>query len=377
MAHTKTTLKAAFFGVFFLLLLVSVSYSAEGSKNLQLTIPLEFQEIASNQLSSAFVSIQPCQKFNNEPNLDKDVIRGQIPFADGTSTPFILDRNHNLLYVSTNDVADFNNVLQYKMSHSRNSMGDFEKVRINTTIHSKVHPILLTFSSIQKNYAYLVIQSFWNGKMELDGRAYQIALIENPDNSNPSLLIRPWEDHLQPFKTKTCVDLAKNLFFEGHYFKVETTFDPHVPNYKLELSEQEVEMVPVTLGGKYIQQVVLEKTGNKSVTMLLPGSQTNVLLPVGTYSCRIWLKEKNSEAFGYLPQGVTNSSQATNFLNVGGPLNNTVHVVNGHTILRMNYTLAGQGDSVYKMENTENLGHPQFIATQNGEKVDSGTFEYG
>lgn len=370
-------LRAVFFGALFLFLLISASYSAEVSKGLHLTIPLEFQEIGSNNLSPSYVSIIPCQKFKNEPALGKNIIRGQIPFSGGTGTPFILDKNQSTLYVSTNDVADFKNVRQYKMLHSPREKGSFDKVQINSLIHSKVHPILINFYLMQKDYAILGIQSFWNGRMELDGHAYQVALIEQPVNGNPSLLIRPWEDHLESFKTESCISYAKNLFLEGHYFKVETVFDSQAPSYKLELTEQEAEMAPVTLGGNYIYQVVLENPGNNSRIVLLTGSNTNALVPTGNYSCKIWLKEKGSEAFGNLPQGVTIASKKTNFLNVGGPLSNTVCVVNGHTLLQMRYMLAGQGDTVYKMATTGHASPPQFIATQNGKEVGSGTFQYG
>lgn len=273
-------------------------------------------------------------------------------------------------------------------------------------------------------------RSFWQGKVTVDGKDWQVGLVQNLSGQPGSflagqLLLRPAavrnegfcvggevpEDCALPWCGKNEVARASdgfafspNVFFEGHAWQLDWSAEPRGREEKLALrmAEQPTGLGKLQITGSFIHRLVL--TGEPYV-VVLDQPRASVQIPPGRYQAyRVWLKQAETRAyFEYgLPQsGKANVVQAETgaqmpvvslpppeqavvvdaqrpaVMEVGGPLTNCVSAARRGRNLLLNYRLIGAGGAQYWLAGGGIQQPPHFMVSRSGRSLGTGKFEFG
>lgn len=129
-------------------------------------------------------------------------------------------------------------------------------------------------------------------------------------------------------------------------------------------------LAQLEIQGKFIKKLVLQNEKNESVPFENPGEI--IELPAGKYRIiNVITNGYNS----YSALWIEVESNKENVLKVGGPLYQYVTAIRQGKILRLDYSLRGQGGESYTslMRNKP----PQFAVFQGDKQIAAGAFEYG
>jgi len=237
----------------------------------------------------------------------------------------------------------------------------------------------------------LAVRSFWQGKLRLQGRDWQVGMVQNMLNQsgsleNSRLLLRPWEKRNQPFSaydgSLVTVAFSRKLFLDGRAYQLEGITGSQNGQAKpvLQFSEQSVALGELKLTGQFIRRLVL--TG-RPYLVVLDQPAGLVKIPAGSYNQPgILLEQNGAEAFcnaGESPGGrrISLDDKTPVVLNVGGPLTNSVSTSRHGQDLRLDYLLVGTGGETYQMANQDRSKPPAFAIYKGEKKIASGTFEFG
>jgi hypothetical protein len=243
---------------------------------------------------------------------------------------------------------------------------------------------------------FLSVRSFWQGKVTLQGRDWQVGIIQdvvnrplNPRGSfeNSRLLLRPWEDRSQPFNayngTLATVPFSQKLFVGGHAYQIECITRTQAGQFQpsLQFTEKSTELGEVKITGQYIQRLVLS---GGSYMVVLDQPSGVVKIPTGIYNQPDVQLEQNGlravcRNLGQTQLGRRFSVEGTTpaVLNAGGPLTNSVAVSRHGQDMRMDYRLAGAGGETYQLLNLDTSKPPEFAVYKDARKIASGHFEFG
>ena len=137
-----------------------------------------------------------------------------------------------------------------------------------------------------------------------------------------------------------------------------------------EESQPQSPLAQLEIQGQFIKKLVLQNEKNESVSIENPGEK--IELPPGKY------RIINVITNGYNSYGdlwIEVESDKENVLKVGGPLYQYVTATRQGKIIRLDYSLRGQGGESYTslMRNKP----PQFAVFQGDKQIAAGSFEYG
>lgn len=320
--------------------------------------------------------------FEKEPVLDgKSITRGYLNCIGIRETGFLIDNTSKQLYVDLNTNGDLTDDPVYLPDPSEKNETIYKGIKVYLIDRKNGAPILLNLSNPRPQFATATVQSCWQGKIDLDGRSYEIAIVDQPNEyqSNQRMLLRHWEDRMRPFHAESCFIPPENLLFEGHAFHVKTVYLPGSHRYNLELTEVEAHLATVSLTGDYIEQVVLRRQRGNPMTVVLNGSAPQAVAPEGEYILEhVWLRNRDSEAFGATTKLIAITAGRTNILEMGGPLSNSISIKNNGRSFNLGYKLVGMDEGIqYTLPTSSQKKPPKFTITQAGKEVASGTFEFG
>ena len=237
----------------------------------------------------------------------------------------------------------------------------------------------------------LSVRSFWQGRATLQGRDWQVGIVQNVLNQagsfeNGQLLLRPWEQRSQAFtaygNAPDAFPFTRKVFVGGHAYQLEpiTNAQNGASQLALRFTEQSVALGELKVTGKFIQRLVLP---GGPYLVLLDQPAGTVKIPAGSYSQPNVRLEQNGTVANGNPSQTPSSrrfsvdGKTPAVLNVGGPLTNSVLASRHGQDLRLDYRLIGAGGMAYQLVN-ENRSHPpEFAVFKGDKKIASGKFEFG
>jgi len=340
--------------------------------------------------------------FKKEPDLGGGkAVRGTMKFGSSTEQflPFIWDQPNGKLYLDLNRNQDFTDDPTGVCSCSQprrysNRYQTFTNVHLAFKTPTGSHRLLadLNLHYYRQLGGGISSRSYWAGKVSLQGRDWQLGLVEDPSGKPGSpeggyLLLRPWAARDQAFNLQDgSLDgfrFNRDLFFDGEAYRLDYAYleQDGKQRYRIDLKPQPAELGELKLAGKFIKRLVLAGTKFAAV---LDQPAAVVKVPVGTYGpCQVQLAQGGAEAFrGSSRSGASQEDKGTTVtatkpavLTVGGPLTNSVTVSRSGRSLNLGYELLGAGGETYQLLGARR--QPEFAAYRAGKQVASGKFEFG
>ncbi|MBI4023902.1 MAG: hypothetical protein HY360_02915 [Verrucomicrobia bacterium] len=365
------------------------------------TVHLEYQEAGYSVVNCSIPIVIRSTPFPKEPALGRDkVIRGNLQLGSGASNPiaFVWNRTAGKLYLDLNRNLDLTDdpagVFASQAGSSPSDYQVFDDVRLPFQTPSGNRRVLVDLSFLSymsQSNCSAAVRSFWQGKLTLQNKDWQVGIIENDFNSSVSpegchLLFRPWEAGNKPFNTSAgsldTFPFARKLFIHDHAYQMDCTPEASGDNPRLALqfSEQHPALGELNITGSFIQRLILEG-GTYLVVIDNPGAKVRV--PMGGYSQpKVWLKKGAAEAFhDPRPQPsrgmIVIEEKRPAVLVAGGPLTNSVVVTQRGATLNLRHQLLGAGGQVYTRPHRDRSHPPTFAVYRSGKKIGSGKFEFG
>lgn len=365
------------------------------------TTLLEYQE-TSYTLNNLHVSLTDLSApFPKEPAAAPGkVVRGTLNFLSdaNNSISFLWQRDAGKLYLDLNRNQDLTDDTEgvYSITNSKPIYYQtFKNVRIPLATPlgtCKVLADLNIYDYGSRPNCNLAVRSFWQGKVTLQGKDWQVGIVPNDLTRNVSLenvqmVFRSWDKRSRPFNanngTLDSFPFARKLFIDGHGYQLGWL--KGTPNGELkptlQMTEQTVPQGELQITGKYIERVVL---ACETYTVVLDRPTNTVKVPVGNYNTRnILLEQGGIAAYSATTMGQTTSPtiavniKAPTMMAIGGPLTNSVVVTHQGGDLRMDYSLIGAGGMTYQLAVQNRSKPPEFVIYKGDKSIATGTFEYG
>jgi len=366
------------------------------------TVDLQYKELKFSPISFNIRVQTPALGFAKKPAVSGDATLGILSFGD-ESMGCIWDSSARKLYLDLNGNKDLTDdpggVFSCPSYYSTRSQ-IFTNVHLSFKTASGTHLLAgdLHFYQYGDLNCSMSLRSFWEGKVSLQGRDWQIGLVENParklgDLRSGYLVLRPWEGRVKSFNLQdnsaAGFAFCTNLFFGNKAYRIKgvLTTKENTPGYQLELTEQEAVLGELKLPGQFIERLVLAgQQSKKPFTVALDRPGAVAQIPEGSYyQCEARLEQGGAAAYyerdryyGASPKAVvTIKPAAPALLAVGGPLTNSVTVKRKGKSLSLNYSLLGMGGAAYQLVDQNRSDPPRFTILQAGKKVGSGKFAYG
>jgi hypothetical protein len=363
---------------------------------------LEYRELSHAGTSTGLSLGVQAGAFKKEPALGgRKVVRGTMNFGPGgdQSLPFIWDLSKGRLYLDLNRNQDLTDDAGGVFSctepaQSSNYYQTFTNVHLSFKTRTGSHPMLVDLNLYDYNQAYgnVAVRSYWAGKVSLQGREWQLGLVETPSSApgvaeKCSLLLRPWKERDRALEVQdgslAAFPFCRSLFFNGQAYHLDCAYvqEGGAPKYRIDLEPRQPELGELKLTGQFIQRLVV--TGSK-YTVVLDQPEPVVKVPVGSYrGCQVQLGKGGVEAYREADRsrgsgnekGITIATGKPALLAVGGPLTNTVAANRRGRVLNLSYELVGMGGENYQLLGARR--QPEFVAYRAGKKIASGKFEFG
>ena len=364
------------------------------------TVTLEYRE-AGYTVANWYVSVEPRSApfLKEPPTISGTVFRGLLNFGGSSnSIPFLWQRNAGKLYLDLNRNQDLSDgsatVFSARKAGPVQNQQTFPDVRLAFNAPSGRTSVLadLTFYSANPTpYCYAALRSFWQGKVSLHGRDWQVGLVPDSPNAaasieNGRLLLRPWQEPDKAFNAQSgsldTIPFSRKLFVDGHAYELACLTAPQNGAVKpaLQFTEQSVPLGEVTFTGQYIKRLILP---GGVCQVVLDQPVGTVKIPVGHYYLPNVTLEKGGVAaicnVAQRPMGNRISVDGTTpaLVAAGGPLTNTVAVSREGEDLVLNYRLIGAGGESCQLVNRDFAHPPEFAIYQGEKKIASGKFEFG
>ena len=368
--------------------------------NTTTTASLEYQETDHGLINWSVSLSTQTVPFKKEPvAASGKTIRGVLNFgADSSnSIPFVWQRDAGKLYLDLNRNQDLTGDPEGVFSVRASKAAGYQTF---TNIHLLFNtptgkcPVLADISFydfLSRPICNLAVRSFWQGRVTLQGRDWQVGIVPNALNQpgwfeNGRMLLRPWEKRNQSFNTYrgsfATVPFSRKLFVDGHAWQLNLVAVSQNGEAKpaLQFTEQTVPLGELKITGKFIQRLILPG-GPCLVVLDQPAASMQV--PTGSYNPPdIRLEQNGAEAYcnsSQAPFGrrISVDDKTPAILNVGGPLTNSIIASRHGQDLRLDYRLVGAGGETYQLANQDRSHPPAFAVYKGDKKIASGTFEFG
>ena len=405
-SHSRWAAPAFLFGCLGILLLGGTVLAATPAEvaDSKKSVFLEYREL-DNPIKNLGVQVEnQTTPFAQEPALKgRKIIRGSLQFGaapDFTSIRFLWEQDEGKLYLDLNGNQNLSDdpggVFTCRSPNS--TYQTFTNLHFDIKTGKTLHPIAMDLNL----YSYgkdqmggtASVRSWWQGKLSLQGRDWQLALVEGlmgaaGSGEGGTLVLRPWDERDQSvFSDDGSLrgfDFCHSLFFLDKTWLVDCAFvDGEKPGFNMSFTEQPLPVGEVNLSGQFIERLILTKQqGRPWFTVVLDTPGPKVRIPVGTYDrYDVYLKAKGQGASSTIKPGerskpITVSATNAVELLVGGPLTNTVTVKSRGNSLALNYQLTGAGGAPYQLINQKGRTAPQFTIFNGDKQLASGSFEFG
>ena len=365
------------------------------------TSSLEYQETEFGIANWPVSFTTQTEPFTKEQPAEGRIVRGSLSLGASNAVSFVWQRDAGKFFLDLNRNQDLTDDPAGVFSTPAKSRiyQSFTKIRLPVQTDRGRCQILADidlWDYSQQPGCNLTVRSFWQGKVTLNGKDWQIGMIpaiSYAKRGNRSisfetghLLLRPWAKRNQSFNNHSgsvaVVPFARKLFMDDHAYQLDWVVGAQNSEVKLaiQFAEQTVELGELRITGKYIQRLVL--TGQPYL-VILDQPAAMVKVPVGSYNQpTVRLEQGGKEAFydpNRRPTGrrISVTAKTPADLAIGGPLTNSVSVTRRGQDLSMDYRLIGVGGMAYQLGNQNYSDPPGFAVFKADKKIASGNFEFG
>jgi hypothetical protein len=359
------------------------------------TASLDYQDASFSYVNEGLPTTVKSLPFKKEPALSRGkVVRGtwQLGGDASNAIAFVWDRGARKLYVDVNrnlDLTDDPGGVYSSGSGGVDYFQVFSSVRLPLQAGGSSRAMLADLNCYdygqQPNFN-AGLHSFWQGKVTLQGKDWQVGLLgltsaRGMSFEGGNLLLRPWSERTRLFSlyngSLAAVPFSSKVLFGNQAYGLKCT-SRSAGSTELQFTEQAPKLGELKIAGTYVQRAML---GGGPYQVLLDQPQEVIKVPVGSYStAQVALRRGETEA--YLEQQfqsvgrITVSEKVPAVLQAGGPLTNSVSVARRGKSLALNYRLTGLGGS-YQLVNQDRSHPPEFTVYHGDKKVSSGKFEFG
>lgn len=359
---------------------------------------LEYQETAYTILNRS-ISITPQSAlFKKEPPAAPGkILRGVLNLGAGFSNaiPFVWQRGAGKLYLDLNhnrDLTDDPSGVFSARAPVEGYQQTFTNVHLPFDAVTGAGSMLADLEFVDSgvvSYCTVGVRSFWQGRLTLQGRDWQVGLVPNSSRVSleaSQLLLRPWTERDKAFNvyggSLDTLPFSRKLFVDGRAYQLICIVGPKNGPAKLALqfTEQPVALGELKITGQFIRRVVLP---GGSYLVVLDQPAGSVKVPVGSYNPpEVQLEQGGVEAFGnssqLSPQKLISvNGKTAAVVTLGGPLTNTVTATRQGRDLRLDYQLVGAGGGIYQLAQRDYSKPPAFAIYKGDRKIASGNFEFG
>lgn len=362
------------------------------------TAYLDYQDANYSYINEGLAMVLKSSAFKKEPALSRGkVVRGTWQLGGGASNEvaFVWDRGARKLYVDLNrnlDLTDDPAGVYSSATGGADYFQMFPNVRLPLKAGAAGRRMLADLSLYdygpQPNCT-AALHSFWQGRVTLEGKEWQVGLlgissVQRPSLEGGNLLLRPWGERNKPFNsyngTLAALPSSQKVFFGNRAYGLQCASQDQSDSGKVEMqfTEQTPKLGELKIAGTYIQRATLE---GGPYLVVLDQPEATVKVPVGRYkAAKVWVKRGDTEAnldgqFQAVGR-ITVAEKAPAVLLAGGPLTNSVDVIRRGKYLALNYRLTGVGGG-YQLVNQDRSHPPEFTVYQGDKKIASGKFEFG
>ncbi len=359
-------------------------------------VPLAYTELPGALTSEPIRDAGPAVTFKKEPAWKSSrVVRGMIELGGERSSwvPFAWVPAERRLFLDLNRNLDLTDDPRGALLGGKVGGGQttFRDVHVDLPGPTGVRPLLLNVNCYDwgaRAGVQLELRSLWQGRWELNGRSWQVGMVEDlqrtPAKGQPRyLLLRPWTDRAAPLSlgegTPDLIDFPHQLFFDQHAFRVTCRFpaDAAASPCELSLVPQALPLGTLRVQGDSLRRLVLTQPGGYTVVWDAP--EIGGGIPVGTYTpAEIWLEHGTTRAVSLgAAQPIVIREQTTTSARLGGPLTNSATITRRGKTMILTYTLLGADGLTYRLVPRDSGRPPQVQIERDGRQVAAGQFRYG
>ena len=374
-----------------LLFITGVLPAQETSSSAAESFTLQYKDSGFNQGVGADV-LEDDQKFEKEPDFGDRSIARAILRSGGEekyNTGIIWDKAEGKLYIDLNRNNDLTDDTDGVFESERpGNYQHFRDIHIKGACEKDLEYVIdmniYKFGGDNVN-VNLTVKSGFQGEIELDGRKWHLAVVDNLDgkiSGGDSIFLDLVEGGIGGGSVDHRLNLqvAELLTFGGKSYQPSFKFDSGQDSQTLEVEFTQVEKPQgqLKLEGKFINRLTLS---SGSSTVLLYSPEDTVSVPVGSYHCKgVFLDGGEAGMFTteirhHPTVKITQDQPAT--LKVGGPLVNSVKVEPFGSTLRLKYLLTDSAGNEYESFSGRSENPPVLIVKKDGKEIASGDFEYG
>lgn len=310
--------------------------------------------------------------FSKEPDFEgRKVVRGAVPIGENPQSflGFIWDMEKSQIYFDANQNLDLTDDPSAVFTSADEGSSDseidqeFENIRLSFEFGSvkvsyKARMHLWHYSGPNSNNGYIGIQSGWLGRIEMSGKQFTCAILDNMDGviGHQDIMTLSWipstPGSRPPLERFTQV--PQKLFLNKMNYALDfgLSANEQNPDLQLKLTEQESPTGTLEIQGEGIKRLVLLGADQEDMqVVILDPVEKKVAIPAGEFaSQRITLDE--GEGSGKYLSNHTESLTITQGMRerviIGAPLTNGVKFSRNGRDLDLEYTLTGQGGETYR-----------------------------
>lgn len=376
------------------------------------TVRLEYREVGYPVANTSPTVTQRAEPFAKEPTLGSGkVFRGTLQLGSSPDTvlAYLWDPGRGKLYLDLNGNKDLTDDTNAVFSTSTRNFSSSSQLftNVSITLPSAQGPRRMLADVTAYGYGsqprfYVASRWLWEGKIALQGKDWQIGVVENlwsgsqpaknssePEPLRGQVLLRPWTERAEAFSSQDNAGetfaLARTVFLDRQAYDVKwARVQRPSPGVEITYQEREVPTGELRLSGQHIRRLLLTGRGGQgavAVVLNQPGASTPV--PLGSYDhYEVSLRQGKVAAVRQpdysRPPNVTALKVVSNqpaMLAVGGPLTNTVAVSRHGKALSLSYKLVGAGGESYQLVGPRQ--QPLWSVYQGDKRIASGKFEFG
>ena len=334
--------------------------------------------------------------FTTNPDFGgRTVFQRMLPFGENTNNAVACawDADRGRLYLDLNGNRDLTDDPAGVFSApDSNRFQTFTNVHWTLNTSNGPQPLLADlylyhFGSASHPQLQVRLRCFWQGKLALQGREWQVGVVGRLVNKDPAgergyLLLRPWADRSNRIDlingTPGAVAFAPKLFWLGRAYEVNGSFfsQEGKPRGRLEFKEVPAQWADLQVTGKFLHRLVLERPRESIV--VLDNAPLPLKVPKGTSQVsQVWIQSgTNLAVHRPTPPALIDPTNGMT-LTAGGPLTNSVTLSRRGRNLVLDYRLSGAGGDTYRLVPDDRTHPPRFTISRAGKVVRSGTFEFG
>jgi len=324
-----------------------------------------------------------------EPDLrTKRVVRGTLPTGTDPSDHmrFVWNVDTGRLYLDLNRNHDLTDDPVFEGGEKTDYWRRFNNIMLSSPRGPQygLYTIDLEFSWFagKCDSGRVVVRSGWQGEIELHGKKYLLAFVDNLDGrvtTTDTLILRPAGKALH-YMYKEAIPRSGKLFLSGHLYEVSFAIEPAEDGGLVvsRWTEVPTDLVECEVTGRCIARLFFKRYDGTPVILDQPDRR--VAIPVGRYFIQDVYVD-GGPSVGVVSGGHRNgfevSTTTPTVIRMGAPLRNTVQVLyqGWDNALGLYYDLQGADGEYYAPPNPDGKQTPRFAVYWKGIRIGSGSFQ--